>query len=41
VISAQLFGVDTFDVPTIALAMSGLAAATLGAAMVPAWRAAW
>ena len=37
---AQLFGVRSFDGPTIALASSVLALVALGAAMLPAWRAA-
>jgi putative ABC transport system permease protein len=40
VIQSQLFGVSAFDGPTIALALCLLALVTLGAAMLPAWRAA-
>ena len=39
-VEAQLFGVRSFDGPTIALAIGLLALVTLGAAMIPAWRAA-
>jgi predicted permease len=39
VISGQLFGVASADVPTIALATTLLAAVGLAAAVVPAWRA--
>jgi ABC-type antimicrobial peptide transport system permease subunit len=39
-VEAQLFGVRAFDGPTIALAISLLAVVALGAAMIPAWRAA-
>ena len=39
-VEAQLFGVDAMDVPTIALATAMLGLVALGAAMLPAWRAA-
>ena len=39
-VQAQLFGVGVFDAPTIAFASSGLGVVALGAALVPAWRAA-
>lgn len=39
-VEAQLFGVRAFDGPTIALASGLLALVALGAAMLPAWRAA-
>jgi ABC-type antimicrobial peptide transport system permease subunit len=40
VVEAELFGVPSWHVPTIALAGAVLAAVGLGAALVPAWRAA-
>jgi ABC-type antimicrobial peptide transport system permease subunit len=39
-VQAQLFGVGAFHGPTIALAAALLATVALGAAMLPAWRAA-
>jgi ABC-type antimicrobial peptide transport system permease subunit len=39
-IEAELFGVSALDAPTIILACVVLALVTLGAAMLPAWRAA-
>jgi predicted permease len=39
-VEGELFGVGALDGPTIATAGSGLAAAALGAAALPAWRAA-
>ena len=39
-VEAELFGVRAHDAPTMALAISLLALVALGAAMVPAWRAA-
>lgn len=39
-VEAELFGVRAFDGPTIALASCLLALVALGAAMLPAWRAA-
>jgi predicted permease len=39
-VEAELFGIQAFDGPTIALATSLLALVALGAAMLPAWRAA-
>jgi len=39
-VQAQLFGVGAFDAPTIATAGGGLALVALGAAALPAWRAA-
>ncbi len=39
-VEAELFGVGAYDAPTMALALSLLALVALGAAMVPAWRAA-
>jgi putative ABC transport system permease protein len=39
-IEAELFGVRAFDAPTIAVASALLAAVAVGAAMLPAWRAA-
>jgi predicted permease len=39
-IEAQLFGVPAFDGPTVAAASGVLTLVTLGAAIVPAWRAA-
>lgn len=39
-VEAELFGVPSWHVPTIALAGAVLAAAGLGAALLPAWRAA-
>lgn len=39
-VGSQLFGVDAFDVPTIASASALLSLVGLGAAMFPAWRAA-
>lgn len=39
-VEAELFGVGAFDGPTIALACGVLALVALGAAMLPAWRAA-
>jgi predicted permease len=38
-IESELFGVRAFDGPTLALACGLLAAAALGAALLPAWRA--
>jgi ABC-type antimicrobial peptide transport system permease subunit len=40
VIGAQLFGVSAFDVRTILTASAILAMVGLGAAFLPAWRAA-
>jgi ABC-type antimicrobial peptide transport system permease subunit len=39
-VEAQLFGVQAFDAPTIAAASLVLAGVALGAAVLPAWRAA-
>jgi ABC-type lipoprotein release transport system permease subunit len=39
-VEAQLFGIRAFDAPTIALASGLLALVALGAAWLPAWRAA-
>lgn len=39
-VEAELFGVSAFDGPTIAAAGGGLMAVALGAATIPAWRAA-
>ena len=39
-VEAQLFGIRAFDAPTIALASALLALVALGAAWLPAWRAA-
>jgi ABC-type antimicrobial peptide transport system permease subunit len=39
-VEAQLYGVSGFDGPTVALAAALLALVALGAAMLPAWRAA-
>ena len=39
-VEAQLYGIRGLDGPTIAAAGGGLAACALGAAMLPAWRAA-
>ena len=39
-VEAELFGVSALHVPTIAIAGAILAAVGLGAAMLPAWRAA-
>lgn len=39
-VETQLFGVAAFDGPTVVIAALGLALAALGAAMLPAWRAA-
>jgi putative ABC transport system permease protein len=40
VVEAELFGVGAFDGPTVALASCLLGLVALGAAMIPAWRAA-
>jgi ABC-type antimicrobial peptide transport system permease subunit len=39
-VEGQLFGVSAFDVPTVVVASARLAAAALGAALLPGWRAA-
>jgi ABC-type lipoprotein release transport system permease subunit len=39
-VEAELFGVSTLHAPTLAIAGVVLAAVGLGAAMLPAWRAA-
>jgi ABC-type lipoprotein release transport system permease subunit len=40
VIEGQLFGVHSFDAPTVTVAGCLLALVSVGAAMLPAWRAA-
>jgi predicted permease len=40
IVQTQLFGVGVFDAPAVALAGSGLGVVALGAAVLPAWRAA-
>ena len=39
-VEAELFGVSAFDVPTVVIASATLAAAALGAALLPGWRVA-
>jgi ABC-type antimicrobial peptide transport system permease subunit len=39
-VEAQLFGVTSMDLPTIAVAGAIIAAVGFGAALIPAWRAA-
>ena len=39
-VEAQLYGIDAFDAPTFAMASGLLVLVSLGAALIPAWRAA-